>query len=142
MFVATLHPNHTYEKVEFDPWHQDTWDASDTVLVEIPRTTPMWPTFSVACRTPSIFPHGRANGPPEASDRMSKQRPAKRQRTANTPTVAYFDSLGRTFLTIAHNNRSSRHQSSSQRYRTLTEFDIEGNQRQVVDAKGRSRHAL
>ena len=28
--VATLHPNHTYEKVVFDPWRQETWDANDT----------------------------------------------------------------------------------------------------------------
>ena len=29
--VATLHPNHTYEKVVFDPWHQTTYDVNDTV---------------------------------------------------------------------------------------------------------------
>jgi len=27
--VATLHPNHTYEKVVFDPWRQETWDVND-----------------------------------------------------------------------------------------------------------------
>jgi hypothetical protein len=31
--VATLHPNHTYEKVVFDPWKQATWDVSDTLLL-------------------------------------------------------------------------------------------------------------
>jgi YD repeat-containing protein len=30
--VATLHPNHTYEKVVFDPWQQTTWDVNDTVI--------------------------------------------------------------------------------------------------------------
>ncbi|MCA1991448.1 MAG: toxin, partial [Coleofasciculus sp. S288] len=30
--IATLHPNHTYEKVVFDPWQQTTWDVNDTVL--------------------------------------------------------------------------------------------------------------
>ena len=30
--VATIHPNHTYEKIVFDPWHQDSWDVNDTVL--------------------------------------------------------------------------------------------------------------
>ncbi len=29
--VATLHPNNTYEKVVFDPWHQKTWDINDTM---------------------------------------------------------------------------------------------------------------
>ena len=28
--VATLHPNHTYEKVVFDPWQQTTYDVNDT----------------------------------------------------------------------------------------------------------------
>src|SRR5881409_1122073 len=32
--VATLHPNHTYEKVVFDPWRQETWDVSDTLTLE------------------------------------------------------------------------------------------------------------
>ena len=35
--VATLHPNHTWEKVVFDPWRQETWDVNDTVLVADPR---------------------------------------------------------------------------------------------------------
>ncbi len=29
--VGTLHPNHSYEKVLFDPWQQATWDVNDTV---------------------------------------------------------------------------------------------------------------
>ena len=38
--VATLHPDHTYEKVAFDPWRQTiTWDVNDTVLSD-PRTDP------------------------------------------------------------------------------------------------------
>ena len=36
--VATLHPNHTWEKVVFDPWRQETWDVNDTVLVADPKT--------------------------------------------------------------------------------------------------------
>ena len=43
--VATLHPNHTYEKVVFDPWQQTTWDVNDTVAAAAtqtgdPRTDP------------------------------------------------------------------------------------------------------
>src|SRR5262249_39114385 len=37
--VATLHPNHTYEKVVFDPWQQETWDVNDTVLQD-PKADP------------------------------------------------------------------------------------------------------
>src|SRR5207245_564683 len=35
--VATLHPNHTWEKVVFDPWRQESWDINDTVLVPNPK---------------------------------------------------------------------------------------------------------
>ena len=38
--VATLHPNHTYEKVVFDPWRQATWDVNDTVLQSNPAQDP------------------------------------------------------------------------------------------------------
>ena len=43
--VATLHPNHTCEKVVFDPWQQTTWDVNDTVASSgeqtgDPRTDP------------------------------------------------------------------------------------------------------
>ena len=34
--VATLNPNHTWEKMIFDPWRQKTWDVSNTVLVADP----------------------------------------------------------------------------------------------------------
>ena len=38
--VATLRPDHTWEKVVFDPWQQATWDANDTVLIDKPNDDP------------------------------------------------------------------------------------------------------
>ena len=35
--VATLHPNHTYEKVVFDPWQQTTYDVNDTCAAPVRR---------------------------------------------------------------------------------------------------------
>src|SRR5699024_3191150 len=32
--VATLHPNHTFEKVVFDPWRQASYDVNDTVTFD------------------------------------------------------------------------------------------------------------
>src|SRR5262249_38097379 len=37
--VATLRPNHSWEKIVFDPWLQRTWDVNDTVLFD-PRSDP------------------------------------------------------------------------------------------------------
>ncbi len=34
--VATIHPNHSYEKVVFEPWHQESWDLNDTVAQDDP----------------------------------------------------------------------------------------------------------
>jgi len=50
---------------------------------------------------------------------------------ANTPAIAYFDTLGRTFLTIADN-------AAAGKYPTRVALDIEGNQRSVTDALGRA----
>ena len=60
---------------------------------------------------------------------------------ADTPTVAYFDTLGRPFLTIAHNKFERGTNGSviiiDEKYRTRVVLDIEGNQREVIDAKER-----
>jgi len=32
--IATLHPEHTFEKVVIDAWVQQTWGANDTVLLD------------------------------------------------------------------------------------------------------------
>ena len=46
---------------------------------------------------------------------------------ANTPTVAYFDTLGRTFLNIIDNGGGAK-------FPTRMELDIQGNQLSVRDA--------
>src|SRR5262249_6031159 len=38
--VATLNPNHSWQKVVFDPWLQETWDVNDTALIPDPKTDP------------------------------------------------------------------------------------------------------
>ena len=49
---------------------------------------------------------------------------------ADTPTIAFFDTLGRIFLGIGDNG-------TDRKYRTHTILDIEGNHRAVVDALDR-----
>ncbi|HSJ54098.1 MAG TPA: toxin TcdB middle/C-terminal domain-containing protein, partial [Anaerolineae bacterium] len=44
--VVTLHPNHTYEKVVFDAWRQETWDLNDTI-----HPTQRWDP-----RSPNVLP--------------------------------------------------------------------------------------
>jgi hypothetical protein len=38
--VGVLNPNHTYSKMILTPWHKESWDLNDTVLVSDPKTDP------------------------------------------------------------------------------------------------------
>ena len=114
--VATLHPNHTYEKVVFDPWRQETWDVNDTVLVSNPKDDPdvgdffrrlpeadYLPTW-FAMRTDPANSAEAIRRWPDPKDRAAEKSAAEKASVhANTPTIAHFDTLGRTFLTIAQN---------------------------------------
>lgn len=140
--VATLHPNHTWEKVVFGPWRKETWDASDTVLVGDPSTDAdvgdFFDRLSEAAYLPTWHTQRKgALGEPReraAADKASIHR--------ETPTVAYADSLGRTFLTIVHNrfkysDTPAAALPGESFHQTRLNLDIEGNQREVVDAKDR-----
>lgn len=148
--VATLHPNHTWEKVVFDPWHQRTYDVNDTVKMD-PRTDgdiagyvkeyfkqvapAEWRTW---LEERGVDPQS----PPEDSRGLDPEKKAAVRTLihADTPTVAHFDTRGRTFLTVAHNrfrysNASPAEAPVQEFYPTRILIDIEGNQREVLDAK-------
>ncbi len=130
--VATLHPNHTYEKVVFDPWRQMTWDVNDTIKAPDnpgdppfdPKNDPdvgkffrrlpdkeYLPTWYDLRTDPAkalqAWPDTDASGQPipeNAKRRASEKRAAEKSSVhANTPTTAHFDTLGRPFLTVALN---------------------------------------
>ena len=135
--VATLNPNHTWQKVVFDPWHQETWDVSDTVLIENPADDKDVGDFFSRLRDDDYLPtwHGaRIGGAPGTQEQAAAQ---KTESHANTPAIAHVDSLGRTFLTIAHNRVPRGGTQDDEYYRTRVIYDIEGNQRDVIDAKDR-----
>jgi len=123
--VATLHPNNTFEKVVFDPWKQMTYDVNDTVTFD-PKTDPdvgeYFSRLSDSNYLPTWYQQriGGAEGPHERAAAI------KTAKDANTPMVAHFDSLGRTFLSIADNG-------NDQFFCTRSVLDIEGNQRAVID---------
>jgi RHS repeat-associated protein len=124
--VATLHPNHTYEKVVFDPWQQVTWDVNDTVLLD-PRTDPDVQGFFLRLPDDDYLPtwHSAYSSSPDAA----KQRAATRAAAhVGTPAIAYLDTLGRTFLTIADNG-------GTDKFATRVELDLEGNTLVITDAR-------
>jgi len=142
--VATLHPNHTYEKVVFDPWQQTTYDVNDTVAASgtqtgDPRTDPdiagyVYEYFETQPATWQTWHAQRIGNPVGDPERIAAQKAAAH---ADTPTVAHFDALGRPFLTIAHNKvvcPDHALDGAEDKFHTRVELDIEGNQREVRDA--------
>lgn len=133
--VATLHPNHTYEKVVFDPWRQETWDVNDTVAQSDPKTDPDVGELFQLLPTVAYLPtwYGlRRNGQKGLIEKSAADKAAAH---AATPTVAYFDTLGRPMLTVADNGKDAN--GAVQKYATRVMLDIEGNQREVKDANNR-----
>lgn len=131
--VATLHPNHTYEKVVFDPWRQETWDVNDTVLEVDPKNDPDVGEYFKWLPDGDFLPtwhENRKNGQQGPDEQSAANEAADH---AGTPTVTHADTLGRPFLSIAHNRKNS----VNEFYHTRTELDIEGNQREITDAKDR-----
>jgi RHS repeat-associated protein len=158
--VATLHPNHTWEKAVFTPWRQETWDVNDTILLSPQEDdhvrgffvhTDGTPRLPVATYSPTW--HALRTHPAHAAEasrrwRDPRTRDAERQAAnktsphAATPTVAHADTLGRAFLTIAHNklkysDTAPTDPAVEQFHPTRVILDIEGNQREVIDAKDR-----
>jgi RHS repeat-associated protein len=132
--AATLHPNNTFEKVVFDPWQQATYDVNDTVAFD-PKTDPDAGEFFSRLPDADYLPtwyQQRIDGALGPEEQTTAEKAAKH---ADTPTIAHFDGLGRTFLTVADNGKDSG--GNDQKYSTRTVLDIEGNQREVIDALDR-----
>nr|WP_281722007.1 SpvB/TcaC N-terminal domain-containing protein [Nitrosomonas nitrosa] len=142
--VATLHPNHTYEKVVFDPWQQTTYDVNDTCALRNaqtgdPRTDPdiggyVTEYFKTQPATWQTWHAQRIGGARGVDERKAAQQAAAH---ADTPTTAHFDVLGRPFLTVARNRvvcAGHDLDGSEESFATRVELDIEGSQRAVRDA--------
>lgn len=160
--VATLHPNHTYEKIVFDPWQQTTYDVNDTIkasdnlgnlpfdpkddknvghyfeLLPDDAYLPTWYDL----RTDDA--KALEAWPDDAKHRASEKRAAEKASVhSNTPTEVHLDVLGRAFLTITHNKFERKKSDGTIEiikdppYHTRIELDIEGNQRAVIDARDR-----
>jgi RHS repeat-associated protein len=144
--IATLHPNHTWEKTVFDAWMQKTWDVNDTVQFD-PKTDsiagklfglvpdsdylPTWYQLR-------IDPAQLVAAFPDLDARSAEQDAASKAAAHNdTPTSTLYDVLGRPFLSVAHNRFQENGLTTDEFYATRTELDIEKNELSVTDPLGR-----
>ena len=135
--VATLHPNHTYEKAVFDPWRQESWDVNDTVLQADPADDPDVGEFFLKLPDADFLPTWYSQRIHDQLGREEQQAAIKTAAHADTPSVTYSDSLGRAFLSITHNRFKSGDESVEEFLSTRTVLDIQSNQRATIDALGR-----
>ncbi|RKH47668.1 toxin [Corallococcus sicarius] len=105
--IRTDFPDGTFATVTFDAWSETRADASDNVLE-------------------SAWYAERIARPPGDPDRRAAELAAAH---AHTPAVHLVDPLGRTFLSIADNG-------SDGKYLTRLKLDIQGEHREVMDARG------
>ncbi len=108
--------NGTFTKVEFDAWSQTHYDENDMVIQS------EWYLERLAL--PASDPRHTAA--------------IKTEVHANTPSMAYLDTLGRIFLTIDHNKgqRSGDPSPFEMKNETRVDYDIESNPFKVIDARG------
>ena len=141
--VATLYPDHTWEKLVADAWRRDTWDVTDTVLIADPRTDPdvggHFTRLPAGDTLPTWYAR-RADGELGPRERAAA---AKAAVIAGTPLVSHADPMARQFVTVSH-NRFRHHHTGGGRpvteefHRSRVVFDIQGNVREVVDPDGRA----
>ena len=125
--VATLHPNHTFEKVIFDAWQHTSWDVNDTLLLD-PTIDEDVRGFFARLPDADYLPTWRSRM--AASTNANERNAAKRTEPhAGTPTLTHMDALGRPILNVADNGAQGK-------VETRIALDIEGNQRSVTDARG------
>jgi len=143
--VATVHPNHTYEKVVFDPWQQTTHDMTDTCA---PRTTGTGDPRTDADVQGYVAQYFAHLPPPEwqswhaqrIGGALGVHEQAAAVRAAahvDTPTTGHLDALGRPFLSVERNRVACPGHDldgTESAFSTRIELDIEGNQRVLRDA--------
>jgi RHS repeat-associated protein len=135
--VVTLHPNHSWEKVRFDAWRQESWDVNDTSLIENPAEDPDAGAFFRQMPDDAYLPTWHAARAGGALGTGQKEAADCTAAHAGTPAIAHSDSLGRAFLSVAHNRFAEGGSTVEERYFTRTVLDVEGNTRETIDASAR-----
>jgi RHS repeat-associated protein len=129
--VATLYPDHTYQKLVFSPWHSTEYDSGDNVRISNPKTDDVdvghfFDQLPQHEYLPSWY-DARIRGQLGSDEVANAQ---KADTYANTPTTAHFDPMGRVILSVQDNGGGTT-------FSTSVTLDITGRTVAVVDALAR-----
>lgn len=145
--VAAMSPaGHSYEKHVRGAWGDIVWDGNDSLLLHplddpdvgtLLRKLPpadVVPTWYQQRVDPAL---SRASWPgDERRQQREREAAVRTELHAATPTRTFIDPRGRVFLSVAHHRRDQN--APDEFLHTRTDYDIEGNQRAVIDAKRRA----
>ncbi len=135
--IATLHPEHTYEKTMFDPWRQEVWDVNDTVLEHDPASDRDVGGFFARLPKEDYLPTWYEQRRQGALGSEAEKAARKSSVHARTPKIAILDSLGQSFLAIEENRFEREGAAVTEFLATRSELDIQGHPRWITDALGR-----
>ncbi len=110
--IRTDHPDGSFARVEFDPWHKRSFDRNDTVL----EPGNAWYSTHVG----------------SSSTAAERDAAAKAAAHHDTPSVAHLDVLGRAFVSLAHNIKDGADEFIPSR----TELNLEGKPVAIYDGRG------
>ncbi|NVB39974.1 toxin [Pseudenhygromyxa sp. WMMC2535] len=118
--IRTDLPNGTFSYVEFDPWQQTSFDPNDTVL-------------------DSAWFSQRIDYAGSDAGLLEEKRAAQLAAAhANTPSLVHLDTLGRPFLSVAHNKTTA---NEDEYIETRSVLDIQGKVLALIDARGNTAEA-
>lgn len=128
--VATVHANHTYEKIVFDSWQQTSWDVNDTVTQTDPSADTDVGQYIKPLAASDYLPTWYTQRSSNALGPLEQDAANEAAAHANTPNISYLDTLGRTFLSVADDGAVGK-------FTTRVELDIQSLERSLTDANGR-----
>jgi RHS repeat-associated protein len=131
--VATIRPDGTWEKQVIGTWRQAAWDVNDTVLDDPGLDPDIGGVVAAYLAAHGPWNSWRDQRSGAAAGSAEAQAVAKTEAHVGTPGTSFLDPLGRAFLAIEH----QRVAGVDTFLATRTVLDVEGNQREIVDARGR-----
>jgi RHS repeat-associated protein len=134
--LATLHPDHSWEKVLSTPWRRESWDVNDTLLLD-PSMDPDVAAWFQRLPAADYLPTWHAQRIGGALGVEEKEAAEKAAVHAATPTIAHLDSRGRVCVTVAKNRYLENDAPVDEDLVTRVDLDIDGNELAVVDAAAR-----